>query len=85
MYLNSLKYPFPLIFPEPAKPSLHCPRQNGYFAHEDSTVCGQFYFCVDGKYNMITCPSGLVYNERTGICTWPDEAKKSGCSSQGKC
>ncbi|KAI5699384.1 hypothetical protein M8J75_002064 [Diaphorina citri] len=67
---------------QPAKPSLHCPRQNGYFAHEDSTVCGQFYFCVDGKYNMITCPSGLVYNERTGICTWPDEAKKSGCSSQ---
>lgn len=64
------------------KPSLHCPRQNGYFAHEDASVCGQFYFCVDGKFNMITCPSGLVYNEKTGICTWPDEAKKKGCSSQ---
>lgn len=47
-------------------------------------MCGQFYFCVDGKFNMITCPSGLVYNEKTGICTWPDEAKKKGCSSQGK-
>ncbi|XP_054271009.1 protein obstructor-E-like [Macrosteles quadrilineatus] len=64
------------------KPSTHCPRQNGYFAHEDGSICDKFYFCVDGKYNMITCPDGLVYNERTGICTWPDEAKKAGCSSQ---
>uniref|UniRef100_A0A8D8W031 Chitin-binding type-2 domain-containing protein n=1 Tax=Cacopsylla melanoneura TaxID=428564 RepID=A0A8D8W031_9HEMI len=64
------------------QPSLHCPRQNGYFAHEDAAVCDKFYFCVDGKFNMIVCPSGLVYNEKTGICTWPDEAKKSGCSSQ---
>ncbi|KAE8573227.1 Cuticle Protein CPAP3 [Halyomorpha halys] len=64
------------------KPSPHCPRLNGYFAHEESGVCDKFYFCVDGKYNMITCPSGLVYNEKTGICTWPDEAKKKGCSSE---
>lgn len=33
---------------------------------------------------MITCPSGLVFNYRTGICTWPDEAQKLGCSSEGK-
>lgn len=32
---------------------------------------------------MITCPNGLVYNDKAGICSWPDEAKKSGCSSQG--
>uniref|UniRef100_A0A0K8TBE4 Putative chitinase 3 n=2 Tax=Lygus hesperus TaxID=30085 RepID=A0A0K8TBE4_LYGHE len=64
------------------KPSTHCPRQNGYFAHEDVKICDKFYFCVDGKFNMITCPSGLVYNEKTGICTWPDEAKKKHCSSQ---
>ncbi|KAE8749347.1 Cuticle Protein CPAP3 5 [Frankliniella occidentalis] len=42
------------------KPSLHCERQNGYFAHEEANVCDKFYFCVDGKSNMITCPSGLV-------------------------
>ncbi|XP_075227274.1 protein obstructor-E-like [Lycorma delicatula] len=64
------------------KPALHCPRQNGYFSHEEQNVCDKFYYCVDGKYNMITCPDGLVYNEKTGICTWPDEAKKKGCSSQ---
>ncbi|XP_039289063.1 protein obstructor-E [Nilaparvata lugens] len=64
------------------KPALHCPRQNGYFAHEEVNVCDKFYYCVDGKFNQIVCPDGLVYNEKTGICTWPDEAKKKGCSSQ---
>ncbi|XP_067009772.1 protein obstructor-E [Anabrus simplex] len=63
------------------QPSLHCPRKNGYFSHESPNVCDKFYFCVDGKFNMITCPDGLVYNEASGICSWPDEAKKKGCSS----
>nr|CAD7453183.1 unnamed protein product [Timema tahoe] len=65
------------------QPTLNCPRKNGYFAHQDVDICDKFYFCVDGKFNMITCPDGLVYNDKTGICTWPDEAKKKGCSSKG--
>nr|CAD7445668.1 unnamed protein product [Timema bartmani] len=64
------------------QPTLNCPRKNGYFAHQDVDICDKFYFCVDGKFNMITCPDGLVYNDKTGICTWPDEAKKKGCSSK---
>lgn len=60
---------------------MHCPRQNGYFGHADANVCDTFYYCVDGKFNMITCPSGLVFNPKTGICTWPDEAHKIGCNS----
>lgn len=68
---------------ETPQPAEHCPRQNGYFAHENQKICDKFYYCVDGKFNAITCPAGLVYNEKTGICTWPDEAKKKGCSSQG--
>ncbi|GLV40992.1 obstructor-B [Carabus blaptoides fortunei] len=64
------------------QPTEHCPRKHGYFNHEDQEICDKFYFCVDGKPNMITCPDGLVYNEKTGICTWPDEAKKKGCSSK---
>jgi len=70
--------------PETPQPAEKCPRQNGYFAHEDKKICDKFYYCVDGKFNAITCPGGLVYNEKSGICTWPDEAKKKGCSSQGK-
>lgn len=33
---------------------------------------------------MITCPNGLVYNENAGICSWPDEAKRGGCTSEGR-
>lgn len=64
--------------------SEHCPRKHGYFAHEDTKICDKFYYCVDGKFNMITCPNGLVYNDKAGICSWPDEAKKKGCSSEGQ-
>ncbi|KAF5299351.1 hypothetical protein FQA39_LY02524 [Lamprigera yunnana] len=67
---------------QPPHPSQHCPRKNGYFAHEDENICNKFYYCVDGKFNMIVCPSGLVYNDKNGICTWPDEAQKKGCSSR---
>ncbi|XP_052869087.1 protein obstructor-E [Anopheles cruzii] len=63
------------------KPTQHCPRLNGYFASETG-ACDKFYYCVDGMFNMITCPEGLVFNQRTGICTWPDEAHKKGCTSQ---
>nr|CAI5828871.1 unnamed protein product [Callosobruchus analis] len=65
------------------QPSEHCPRKHGYFAHEEKHICDKFYYCVDGKYNMITCPNGLVYNENAGICSWPDEAKRKGCTSEG--
>ncbi|KAJ8941130.1 hypothetical protein NQ318_004249 [Aromia moschata] len=64
------------------QPSEHCPRKHGYFSHDAKNVCDKFYFCVDGKYNMITCPNGLVYNENAGICSWPDEAKRTGCTSE---
>lgn len=73
-----------LLITEEPKPSLNCPRQNGYFAAKDKSICDKFYYCVDGMFNMITCPDGLVFNHKTGICTWPDEAHKKGCSSQGE-
>ncbi|XP_030748994.1 protein obstructor-E [Sitophilus oryzae] len=64
------------------QPTEHCPRKHGYFAHEEKNICDKFYYCVDGKYNMIICPNGLVYNEKAGICSWPDEAKRKGCTSE---
>ncbi|XP_011498048.1 PREDICTED: peritrophin-44-like [Ceratosolen solmsi marchali] len=64
------------------KPTPHCPRMHGYFAHEDPTNCNTFYYCVEGKFNMIKCPDGLVFSEKTGICNWPDEAQKKGCGSR---
>ena len=55
---------------------------HGYFAHNDARICDTFYYCVEGKFNMITCPDGLVFSEKTGICNWPDEAQKKGCGSR---
>lgn len=65
---------------EEPRPTQNCPRLNGYFGHKND--CSKFFYCVDGQFNMITCPSGLVFNPKTGICTWPDEAQKKGCSSE---
>lgn len=77
------KKTFFLEYAEEPQPSEHCPRKNGYFAHEQKNICDKFYYCVDGKFNMIICPNGLVYNENAGICSWPDEAKRKGCTSEG--
>lgn len=73
-----------IIYAETPRPSQNCPRLHGYFAHADASICDQFYYCVDGKFNMITCPAGLVFNDKTGICTWADEAKKKGCGTKGE-
>lgn len=69
-----------LYLSEEPRPTQNCPRLNGYFGHKSD--CSKFFYCVDGQFNMITCPSGLVFNPKTGICTWPDEAQKKGCSSE---
>lgn len=50
---------------EEPRPTMNCPRLNGYFAHKGS--CDKFYYCVDGMFNMIMCPAGLVFNPRTGM------------------
>ena len=66
---------------EPAVRSVNCPRANGYFAHPNNSVCDQFFFCSDGQFNPITCPTGLVFNPKTGTCSWPGEARRPGCLS----
>lgn len=71
-----------LLLTETPIPSQNCPRKNGYFGHKNQNICDTFYYCVDGQFNMITCPSGLVFNPKTGICTWADEAGRQGCSSE---
>jgi len=64
-----------------ARPSGVCPRRNGYFPHENPEVCDQFYFCVDGVANKITCPESLIFNPKTGQCAFSDQVDRPGCSS----
>jgi len=66
---------------QPANSTTNCPRMNGYYKHEDARVCNQFFFCSAGQANLITCPDGLVFSEKTGTCSWPGEANRVGCQS----
>ncbi|KAK3867377.1 hypothetical protein Pcinc_027156 [Petrolisthes cinctipes] len=68
---------------QPAQPTTVCPRQNGYFFHEDTNVCDKFYFCNAGTANLINCPEGLVFYSKTNNCVWPDVANREGCSASG--
>jgi len=72
------------FFTETPQPSTNCPRKHGYFAHSDPKICDKFFYCVDGMFNKIVCPDGLVYSAKTGTCTWPDQAQKLHCSSEGE-
>merc|ERR1711953_238633 len=66
---------------QPAQPTKLCPRQNGYFAHEDPSVCDKFYFCVDGVPNPITCPASLIFDPNLGQCAYSDSITRKGCSA----
>jgi len=67
---------------QPAKPTALCPRQNGYFVHEDPKVCDKFYFCVDGLANPLSCPESLIFSPANGQCSYSDQIKREGCSSE---
>merc|ERR1712168_785165 len=66
---------------QPAQSSANCPRANGYFPDADPTNCGQFYYCAAGQGSKITCPTGLVFSEKSGNCVWPATAGREGCTA----
>uniref|UniRef100_A0A182K5K0 Chitin-binding type-2 domain-containing protein n=1 Tax=Anopheles christyi TaxID=43041 RepID=A0A182K5K0_9DIPT len=63
------------------KPIGVCPRQNGFFAHPDESICNTFYNCINGREIEMTCVAGLHFNEPTGTCVWPEMANREGCGS----
>jgi len=67
------------MFSEPAKSTEQCPRQNGFFAHPDLSICDVFYTCIEGEATESRCPPGLHFDEEQGVCVWPESAKREGC------
>jgi hypothetical protein len=61
-----------------------CPRENGYFADPDPSVCDVFYFCVNGNPNRLTCPGGLVFDPSLGQCGWTHLVKREGCKAKNE-
>ena len=55
---------------------------NGIFPHADPSICDRFFICADGESNLITCPPGLVFSLKTGACSWPEDAARSGCGGR---
>jgi len=78
-------YPFTVECPatsslQPAKPSgIECPRQNGYFEHEDPSNCMEYYECSGGNAVLRKCAQGLVFDEFTGTCQWAATGLRTGC------
>jgi len=66
-----------------ARPSLHCPRQNGFFAVPSAVSCTQYVDCRDGVANILNCGAGAVYDEIAG-CVHPDQTTRKGCSATEK-
>jgi len=63
------------------KSSVECPRENGYFEHEDASNCMDYYECTEGTFVRRTCPTGLVFDEFTGACVWETSGVRKGCSA----
>ena len=52
-------------------------RMDGYYA--SPTSCSSYYICVAGMALMSDCHPGLLYNEVSGYCDFPDHVT---CSAQ---
>jgi len=66
---------------EPKGTSDLCPRLNGLYAHPDPAVCTTFYTCVDGVAQEYHCSPGLWFDDYDGVCNWPTETERVGCSN----
>ncbi|CAG9865494.1 unnamed protein product [Phyllotreta striolata] len=64
---------------QPPQPKGVCPRQNGFFAHENPKICNRFYNCIHGEHIEVTCTAGLYFDEYSGICVWPESSERTGC------
>ncbi|RXG72643.1 hypothetical protein Avbf_05192 [Armadillidium vulgare] len=69
-----------LCVAEQAQPSgVECPRQNGFFEHEDPANCDTYYECTNGLAVKRHCHTGLVFDEFTGTCQWEHTGVRTGC------
>ncbi|CAG0906245.1 unnamed protein product [Darwinula stevensoni] len=62
-------------------PSEHCDWQYGIFGHE--TSCTRYWTCWNGTATEQFCIGGLLYNEETRSCDWPQNVQ--GCQKHPLC
>lgn len=59
----------------------HCDWLYGIFGHE--TSCTRYWTCWNGTATEQFCIGGLLYNEETHACDWPENVK--GCQKHPLC
>jgi len=86
--VEQCNYPFIATCPQdavlqpPIPNGVECPRQNGYFEHEDPSTCHQYYQCTGGVAEKRSCPTGLVFDEFSGTCQWAHQGLRTGCGER---
>uniref|UniRef100_A0A023F9L5 Putative cuticular protein analogous to peritrophins 3-d2 n=2 Tax=Triatoma infestans TaxID=30076 RepID=A0A023F9L5_TRIIF len=60
---------------------LHCDWLYGIFGHE--TSCTRYWTCWNGTATEQLCIGGLLYNENTHSCDWPENV--DGCQKHPLC
>lgn len=58
----------------------HCEWLYGIFGHE--TSCTRYWTCWNGTATEQFCIGGLLYNEETHACDWPQNV--AGCQKHRK-
>lgn len=58
----------------------HCDWLYGIFGHESS--CTRYWTCWNGTATEQLCIGGLLYNERSHSCDWPENVE--GCQKHRK-
>lgn len=70
--------------PTPSDPPIsteHCDWLYGIFGHE--TSCTRYWTCWNGTATEQFCIGGLLYNEETHACDWPQNV--AGCQKHREC
>jgi len=65
----------------PPQSTEHCDWLYGIFGHE--TSCTRYWTCWNGTATEQYCIGGLLYNEETHACDWPQNV--SGCQKHPLC
>ena len=66
--------------PDPPQSTEHCDWLYGIFGHE--TSCTRYWTCWNGTATEQFCIGGLLYNEETHACDWPQNV--AGCQKHRK-
>ena len=64
-----------ILFSDPPQSTDHCDWLYGIFGHE--TSCTRYWTCWNGTATEQFCIGGLLYNEETHACDWPQNV--GGC------